>query len=337
MAPRKPRTLIPGTTGGTGMESLVTKARRQKQSVAKLQSKLTRDYGAALGGVASQALGPARARVGAGLQAAQSRVGQAAAISAAAVQSSQTYQEQQRQLQIANEAQMARTRESAKPQLISAQSAIKEAEAYAKSIGLDMKKMDWTAKASIYQSIIDQNAELFRMQFAQQLELDMAQKQADLIKEAEQDRILEGAPQVNRIITSSMPSIVAALKEYNPETDTPGTFALQQAQAYTNDETARTVLVPILEELARGAASHPNMDPEWIKNTVTGQIHALYPQYSTSSLASSLTPAVFAAAQPSGNSGILGFIGDAAGVVTDLPQFTPIGFAAKKIAGLFGD
>ncbi|HEX9899739.1 MAG TPA: hypothetical protein VGC81_10960, partial [Candidatus Methylomirabilis sp.] len=164
-------------------KSLAARARAQRAKAGREQQSVVSDYGTALGGAIGQAYSPLRQRVQAGVSSAQARVGQARSMAQTAQQSTETHLEGQAAIDAAYAAQQDRVQKSARPQIISAQSAIASAESYAKGIGLDMKKMDATAKASIYQAIISQNAEMFRMQYAQQLEIEGQKQLFELTKQ----------------------------------------------------------------------------------------------------------------------------------------------------------
>jgi len=289
---------------------------RAKASARRVQSsemKTREMYGQAMAGTIAQAYDPAQARGTAGKMTLQSRVAQAKAAAAVSQVSTGVYEAGKAALPIAQDAAMARVTQAAKPSVISAKSALAEADAYVKQIGIDMKKMDWSAKAAIYESIVSQNFEMARMQFASQLELESQQKMFDLQQKMAADAKLEGAPAVVEAVGAPMSQLVVDLQEALKNKQEDGTikvgdnnlnvadFARQWAASNTVDPAATALLTDIMYKAVMGGAGHigENGLPDfgWVKGLMRNSITNAYPGYSdyASDIDAALTPKLYGA------------------------------------------
>lgn len=287
--------------GVSATKSLRAKAKEQARKVEA--AKQRQQYGAAMGGVSAQAYRTAEARTGAMVNAAKSRVAEAKTNVLISQQSQEMDRERRQALNAANSAQIARTIQAGQPALISARSAMAQAEAYAKQVGIDMKKMDWSARANIASSIIDNNMEMVKMQFQNQLQLDAQQQMYDLQTKLANDAKLEGAPAVVSTVTAALPNMMSKYSELinsnAPEQAgwDPAAEALNWAKTQSNDQNAIILLQDIfLKTLQQGPANTIDgvMDQSFLQSTVQQSVMNSYPGWNdyASTVGNALTPGV---------------------------------------------
>ncbi len=268
------------------VKGLAARARESRARVARARADATTDYGTAMGGAIIQKFGPAMERGQAGVDTMRSLSTQARAQTAIAQTSDATNAAMTAQMPKAQEAAMARVTQNAQPGFISAKAAMKEADAYAARIGIDMKKMKWEAKAQIYESIINQNNQMAMMVFQNEIQLKNQQAMYDLQTKIAQDEAMKTAAPVVRSVNSAMPAMVElvknmATKEKGEDFD-PLAIAEEWASTQTADPAARAILVNTMTDLLNNAHSHVvdgSLDKSWVENSVANSILTQFPQY----------------------------------------------------------
>jgi len=294
-------TLVAHKTVGQ-VQSLKAKAKQQQRKVERSRQQTVNQYGTAMSGEVNRVFGPAAARAAVGVKTAASRTGQARTLSAAAAQSEQTYRKERQALPVAQRAALKRVDQEAMPGIVTARTAIKDAEAYAARIGIDMKQMDATARGAILQSIIDQNNQVFMMQAQAQLELQqqkkMFQLQTRMQDKADADAALKAAPQVVNSVSAAMGALVdQASNLSDADKENLAKAATDFATANAVDPTAQGVLSTIALQVFQGADAHMGdngiVDLGWVRNTTVSQVHSMFPTYSSEpAIASSLSDGV---------------------------------------------
>ncbi len=284
------------------VKGLAARARESRARVAGARADATTDYGTAMGGAIIQKFGPAMERGQAGVDTMRSLSTQAREQTAIAQTSDATNAAMTAQMPKAQAAAMARVTQNAKPSFISAKSAMKEADAFAARIGLDMKKMKWEAKAQIYQSIIEQNSQMAMMVFQNEMQLQQQEAMYELQTKAAEEAELRGAPAVMNTVTNAMPSAMAELNRLLTAAEGNEDFnAVQAASDWakktTADPVAQAVLTNTMTELINNGNSHITdgvLDSAWVNATVTNSIKAQYPGFENAAeqISAALTPAI---------------------------------------------
>jgi hypothetical protein len=260
----------------------------------KAVSAAENNYGSALGDVAGQAYTPLKQRVSAGAAEARANRARMDAMQGAAATSQATYGAETTALASAGAAQMAQVQQNAKPQLITARSAIASANSYAARVGINIKDMNAQAKAQLYQAIIAQNTDMMKMQLQSQLDFENQQKLYDLQAKAAVTTELKGAPAVVTAVTGNMPSMLSAVQAYVNDNNTdklsPAQAATAWAQTVTTDPAAATMMASVMTTLLVGANAHTDkngtLDGNWIRTSVINSVHAAYPDYANDSTVS---------------------------------------------------
>jgi len=310
-------------SGVKATKSLAAKARASKQRVAAKQDNLVTRYGTAMSGEINRVFKPAEARAAAGLKDAAANVGAAKTAVQTSMASSKLYHGEVNSMGTAQGAALARVQAEGKPSMISAQSAIASANAYAKNIGIDMKKMDWSAKSAIYEAVISQNFEMAKMAYASQLQIDAQEKMYELQKSIAADEQAAQAPAVVDAISTQMPALVNDLAsaldfgkaykladgtEVTIGSDTATQVAMDWANKHTMDAAAAPLIADIAFKAIIGIDQHVQdgvLDGSWLNNLVSQSVSNAYPTYSgySTQINNALSPSVYnavLAASPSG-------------------------------------
>ncbi len=268
------------------VKGLAARARESRARVARARADATTDYGTAMGGAIIQQFGPAMARGQAGVDTTRSLSTQAREQTAIAQTSDATHTALTAQLPKAQEAAMARVTQNAQPGFISAKAAMKEADAYAARIGIDMKKMKWEAKAQIYESIISQNNQMAMMVFQNEMQLKNQQAMYDLQTKIAQDEAAKTAAPVVRSVNSAMPAMVEMVKKMAVSEKGENFDALALAEEWASTQSAdpatRAILTNTMTDLLNNASAHVvdgQLDANWVENSVANSILTQFPQY----------------------------------------------------------